>query len=103
MTNMAGQKDGRFPVFELAYSDSLTGGPKYARSRQGVLFLRLAKGGAFSWINLRIVSSQVPLKMKYKCLYRQPGTEIDPYGGGFRWPTMSARRLALHQKTRNRI
>jgi hypothetical protein len=77
MTNMAGQNDGRFPVFELAYADSPTGGPKYARSRQGVLFLRLANGGAFSWINLRIVSSQVPLKMKYKCLYRQPGTEID--------------------------
>ena len=77
MTNMAGLKDGRFPVFELAYSDSLTGGPKYARSRQGALFLRLTNGGAFSWINLRIVSSQVPLKMKYKCLYRQPGTEID--------------------------
>src|SRR5215831_14627800 len=102
MTNMAGQKDGRFPVFELTYSDSLTGGPKYARSRQGALFLRLTNGGAFSWINLRIVSSQISLKMKYKCLYRQPGTEID-LTGGFRWPTMSARRLALHQKTRNRI
>ena len=77
MTNMAGQNDGRFPVFELAYSDSPTGGPKYARSRQGVLFLRLTNGGAFSCINLRIVSSQIPLKLKYKCLYKEPGTEID--------------------------
>ncbi len=75
MTNTAGQKDGNFPVFELGYSDSLTGGPKYVRSRQGMLFLRLTSGGAFNWINLRIVS--IPLKLKYKCLYKQPGTEID--------------------------
>jgi len=77
MTNTAGQKEGNFPVFELGYSDSLTGGPKYVRSSQGLLFLRLTSGGAFNWINLRIVSSQIPLKLKYKCLYKEPGTEID--------------------------
>jgi len=77
MTNTAGQKEGNFPVFELGYLDSLTGGPKYVRSTQGMLFLRLTRGGAFSWINLRIVSSQIALKLKYKCLYKQPGTEID--------------------------
>jgi hypothetical protein len=77
MTSTAGQKDGNFPVFELGYSDSLSGGPKYVRSRQGLLFLRLTSGGAFNWINLRIISSQIPLKLKYKCVYKQPGTEID--------------------------
>jgi hypothetical protein len=77
MTNTAGQKDGNFPVFELGYSDSLTDGPKYVASSQGMLFLRLRSGGAFNWINLRIVSSPIPLKLKYECVYKQPGTEID--------------------------
>src|SRR5262245_8119396 len=77
MTNAAGQKEGNFPVFELGYCDSLTGGPKYVRSSQGMLFLRLTRGGAFNWINLRILSSQIPLRLKYRCLYKQPGTEID--------------------------
>jgi hypothetical protein len=77
MTNTAEQPEGNFPLFELGYSDNLTGGPNYVRSRQGKLFLRLTRGSAFSWINLRIVSSGIPLKLKYKCLYKQPGTEID--------------------------
>jgi hypothetical protein len=77
MTNTAGQKDGNFPVFELGYSDGLSDGPKHIRSRQGMLFLRLVSGGAFKWVNLRIVSSRIPIKLKYKCVYKQPGTEID--------------------------
>ena len=77
MTNTAGQKEGSFPVFELGFSDSLTGGPKFVRSNQGMLFLRLTGGGAFNWINLRILSSQIPLKLRYRCRYKQPGTEID--------------------------
>ena len=77
MTNTAEQPDGNFPVFELGYSGNLTGGPSYVRSRQGKLFLRLPGGGAFSWITLRIVSSAIPVKLKYKCLYKQLGTEID--------------------------
>ena len=77
MTKTAGQEDGNFPVFELGYSDNLTGEPKYVRSKQGMLFLRLPSGGAFNWINLRIISSRIPLKLKYECLYKQPGTEKD--------------------------
>jgi hypothetical protein len=77
MTNTAGQKEENFPIFELGYSDTLTGGPKFVRSSQGMLFLRLTSGGAFNWINLRIVSSRIPLKLRYKCLYKQVGTEID--------------------------
>lgn len=77
MTNTAEQPEGNFPVFELGYSDNLAGGPNYVRSRQGKLFLRLPRGGAFNWINLRIVSAGIPLKLKYRCLYKQPGTEID--------------------------
>ena len=77
MTNTTAQNEGNFPVFELGYSDSLTGGPKYVRSRQGLLFLRLPSGSAFHWINLRIISSSIPLKLKYKCLYKERGTEID--------------------------
>ena len=76
MTDTAEQQDGNFAVVELGYSDSLSSGPKYARSRQGMLFLRLTSGGAFNWINLRIVSSRIPLTLKYKCLYKEPGTEI---------------------------
>jgi len=77
MTNTTGQLDKNFPVFELGYSDSLSGGPKYVRSKQGMLFVKLTSGGAFNWINLRIVSSHIPLKLKYKCVYKQPGTEVD--------------------------
>jgi hypothetical protein len=77
MTNTAEQPEGNFAVFELGYSDNLTGEPNYVRSRQGKLFLRLPGGSAFSWISLRIVSSAIPLKLRYKCLYKQPRTEID--------------------------
>ena len=77
MTDTAEQQDGNFAVVELGYSDSLSSGPKYARSRQGMLFLRLTSGGAFNWINFRIISSPIPLKLKYKCVYKQPGTEVD--------------------------
>ena len=77
MTDTAEQQDGNFPVFELGYSDSLSSGPKYARSRQGMLFLRLTSGGAFNWINFRIISSPIPLKLKYKCVYKKLGTEVD--------------------------
>jgi hypothetical protein len=77
MTNTVEQKEENFPIFELGYSDHLTGGPKFVKSRQGMLFLRLMSGGAFNWINLRIVSSRIPLSLKYKCLYKKLGTEID--------------------------
>jgi hypothetical protein len=77
MTNTFGQREENFPVFELGYSDRMTGGPKFVRSRQGMLFLRLTSVGAFSWINLRIISSRIPLKLKYRCRYKQPGAEID--------------------------
>ena len=77
MTSTAEQTDRSFPVFELGYSDNLTGGTSCVRSSQGKLFLRLPRGGAFNWINLRIVSSGIPLKLKYRCLYKQLGTETD--------------------------
>ena len=40
----------------------------------------LANGGAFQWISLRIVSSAIPLKLKYKCLYKPKGSETDAVG-----------------------
>lgn len=104
MTNTAEQPDGNFPVFELGYSGNLTGGPSYVRSRQGKLFLRLPGGGAFSWITLRIVSSAIPVKLKYKCLYKQLGTEIDVMAeaeAGQQCPQTDSRyikRLAIESK-----
>jgi hypothetical protein len=77
MTNTVGQKEENFPIFELGYSDTLTGGSKFVRSSQGMLFLQLTSGGAFNWISLRIVSSRIPLKLRYKCIYKHAGTEID--------------------------
>ena len=104
MTNTAEQPEGNFPVFELGYSGNLTGGPNYVRSRQGKLFLRLPGGSAFSWITLRIVSSDIPLKLKYKCLYKQLWTEIDVMAeaeGGQQCPQIGSRyikRLAIESK-----
>lgn len=77
MANAAEQRDENFPVFELGYFDSLTGGPNHLQSTDGKVFLRLASGGAFHWISLRILSSQIPFKLKYKCLYRREYTGGD--------------------------
>lgn len=77
MASTVGQPEESFPIFELGYADSLTGGPNRVRSSQGKLLLRLPNGGAFRWLSLRIVSSAIPLKLRYKCLYKRKDTEAD--------------------------
>jgi hypothetical protein len=64
------KQDARFPVFELTYSDNLTGEASSVRSVDGVLYARLPSGGAFRWFSARIISSSVPLKMKVRCWYK---------------------------------
>jgi hypothetical protein len=77
MTDAPKQMDGNFPVFELGYSGNSTGGPEYLRSSQGKLFVRLPVGSAFTWMSLRIISSRILIKLKYRFLYKQPGTDLD--------------------------
>jgi hypothetical protein len=77
MAETVEQPEEDFPVFELGYFDSLTGGPSHVRSSRGKLFLRMANGGSFRWINLRIASSAIPLKLKYKCRYKRSDGEAD--------------------------
>ena len=83
MTNTFQQPEENFPVFELGYFDSLTGGPNRVRSRQGKIFLRLANGRPFHWITLSIVSSIMPLKLKYKCMYKGNNSEDDRMAEAF--------------------
>jgi hypothetical protein len=80
MATSVEQSEEHLPVFELSYFDSITAHAHQVRSQQGKIFLRLANGGAFQWISLRIVSSAIPLKVKYKCLYKPKGSEADAVG-----------------------
>ncbi|MFD4422063.1 hypothetical protein ACFWN7_11245 [Agromyces sp. NPDC058484] len=68
-------QDARFPVFEFTYSDNQTGEATTVRSTDGILFARVANGGAFRSITARIISSRVPLKLKYGCRYRRLGQD----------------------------
>lgn len=77
MANTVNQPEENFAAFELSYSDSLIGGPQHFRSRQGKVFVRLPNGGAFLWINLRVISSAIPLKLKYKCWYKRSDSKAD--------------------------
>jgi hypothetical protein len=74
------QLEELFPVFELSYSDSTTSQVHQVGSQRGKTLVRLANGGAFQWIILRIVSSALPLKLKYKCLYKRADSEADHVG-----------------------
>ena len=77
MATSVEQSEEHLPVFELSYFDSVTTQAHQVRSRQGKIFLRLATGGSFQWISLRIVSSAIPLKLKYQCLYKRKDSEGD--------------------------
>jgi len=80
MVTSVEQSEDHLPVFELSYFDSITAQAHQVRSLQGKISLRLASGGAFQWISLRIVSSAIPLKLKYKCLYKRKDSEGDIVG-----------------------
>jgi hypothetical protein len=69
------ERDPPFPVFELTYSDRPTSEVTSVRSKGGILFARVANGGAFRWISARIISSAVPLKLKYRCTYARFGSD----------------------------
>lgn len=75
-----GQAEELFPIFELSYSDSTTGQVHNVGSQRGAALVRLTNGGAFHWISLRIVSSAIPLKLKYRCLYKRKGSQADMIG-----------------------
>jgi hypothetical protein len=75
VANAAEQPDENFPLFELCNFDSLTGGPSNIRSQRGIVLIRLPNGSPFRGLSLRIVSARIPLKLKYRCLYK-------PIGGG---------------------
>jgi hypothetical protein len=77
MATSVEQSEDHLPVFELSYCDSITTQAQQVRSRQGKIFLRLANGAALQWISLRIVSSAIPLKLKYKCSYKQKDSGAD--------------------------
>ena len=77
MATSVEQSEEHLPVFELSYFDNTSAQVHQVRSRHGKIFLRLASGGAFRWIRLRIVSSAIPLKLKYKCLYKRKDSEGD--------------------------
>jgi hypothetical protein len=70
MAIAAEMPDENFPVFELGYLDGLTGGPSPVRSRRGIVMLRQPNGAPLRWLSLRIISAVIPLKLKYKCLYK---------------------------------
>jgi hypothetical protein len=74
------RSEDHLPVFEMGYFDSVTAQAHQVRSQQGKIFLRLAGGGAFQWLSLRIVSSAIPLKLKYKCLYKRKDSGDDIVG-----------------------
>ena len=73
MATIEAERDSRFPVFELTYSDTATAEVTSARSTGGLLLVRAADGGAFRSISARILSSPVPLKLKYSCTYTRVG------------------------------
>ena len=83
MATSVEEPEDHFPVFELSYGDSTTGQAYHVRSRQGKVFVRLANGGAFAWVSLRIVSTKIPLKLKYKCAFKRRGFEADSVEEGF--------------------
>lgn len=77
MATVETEPDPRFPVFELTYSDTATPETTSIRSTDGMLLVRLPGGGAFRSISARILSSPVPLRLKYRCTYTRLGLDGD--------------------------
>jgi len=104
MATVEAERDSRFPVFELTYSDTTTPEATSARSTDGMLLVRAADGGAFRTISARIVSSPVPLRLKYRCTYIRfglDGDRTDEAIGGERCPKEEAdaiTRVAFESK-----